>query len=138
MNTCCVIPTSCLISCSVLTMQVDPSIGTVGFGSGLHGWAFTLKQFAEIYSEKFKIEPIKLMKRLWGNQFFNGKKWNKTGGEGYTRGFCQFILDPIYKVFDAIMNFKKEETTKLLEKLNVKLDAQEKVKKILLSLTPPQ
>ena len=27
---------------SVLS-QVDPSNGTVGFGSGLHGWAFTLK-----------------------------------------------------------------------------------------------
>lgn len=110
-------------------LQVDPSIGTVGFGSGLHSWAFTLKQFAEIYSDKFKIEPSKLMKRLWGDQFFNAKekKWNKTGGEGYVRGFCQFILDPIYKVFDAVMNFRKEETAKLLSKLNVKLDAAEKV-----------
>ena len=80
--------------------QVDPSRGTVGFGSGLHGWAFTLKQFAEIYSEKFKIDPPKLMKRLWGDQFYNAKerKWNKSGGDGYVRGFCQFVLDPIYKV----------------------------------------
>ena len=72
----------------------------MGFGSGLHGWAFTLKQFAEIYSEKFKIDPPKLMKRLWGDQFYNAKekKWNKVGGEGYVRGFCQFVLDPIYKV----------------------------------------
>ena len=72
----------------------------MGFGSGLHGWAFTLKQFAEMYADKFKIEPAKLMKRLWGDQFYNAsmRKWNKTGGEGYTRGFCQFILDPIYKV----------------------------------------
>lgn len=29
-------------------------------------------------------------------------------------------------MFDAIMNFKKEETTKLLEKLNVKLSTEEK------------
>ncbi len=34
--------------------------------------------------------------------------------------FCQ-------KVFDAIMNFKKEETTKLLEKLNIKLGTEDKV-----------
>merc|ERR1712038_1927544 len=27
--------------------------GSVGFGSGLHGWAFTLKQFAEMYAAKF-------------------------------------------------------------------------------------
>lgn len=81
-------------------LQVSPERGTVGFGSGLHGWAFTLKQFAEIYSQKFKIEPQKLMKRLWGDQFYNPatKKWLKTQGDGYIRGFNQFILDPIYKV----------------------------------------
>jgi len=109
-------------------IQVDPSKGTVGFGSGLHGWAFTLKQFAEIYASKFKIEPAKLMKRLWGDQFFNPKekKWNKIGGEGYVRGFNQFVLDPIYKVFDAVMNYKKDEIKKLLDKLNVKLNAEEK------------
>uniref|UniRef100_A0A1X7TA56 Tr-type G domain-containing protein n=1 Tax=Amphimedon queenslandica TaxID=400682 RepID=A0A1X7TA56_AMPQE len=107
---------------------VDPSVGTVGFGSGLHGWAFTLKQFGEMYASKFKIETAKLMKRLWGDQFFSAtdKKWNKTGGEGYVRGFCQFILDPIYKIFDAIMNFKKDETKKLIEKLNIKLDAEDR------------
>ena len=29
-------------------VTVDPSNGSVGFGSGLHGWAFTLKQFSEV------------------------------------------------------------------------------------------
>ena len=80
--------------------QVDPTKGTVGFGSGLHGWAFTLKQFAEIYAEKFKIETPKLMKRLWGDQFYNAKekKWSKSATAGSVRGFCQFVLDPIFKV----------------------------------------
>ena len=61
-----------------------------------------MKQFAEMYSAKFKILPAKLMKRLWGDQFFNAKekKWSKTFAEGYTRGFNQFILDPIFKVFN--------------------------------------
>ncbi|CAH1253903.1 EEF2 [Branchiostoma lanceolatum] len=107
-------------------IMVSPERGTVGFGSGLHGWAFTLKQFGELYSNKFKIELPKMMKRLWGDQFFNGKKWSKTQGEDYVRGFNKFILDPIYKVFDAIMNFKNDETTKLLEKLEVKLTSDEK------------
>ena len=108
-------------------IQVTPANGTVGFGSGLHGWAFTLKQFAEMYVEKFKIEPQKLMKRLWGEQFYSGteKKWKKEASEGYERGFCLLILDPIYKLFNAIMNFKKEETTKLVQKLNIKLNIEE-------------
>jgi len=37
-------------------LYVSPENGTVGFGSGLHGWAFTLKQFAEMYAAKFKID----------------------------------------------------------------------------------
>jgi len=109
---------------------VDPSIGTVGFGSGLHGWAFTLKQFAEIYASKFKIEPKKLMKRLWGDNFFSPteKKWKKESTKGYVRGFCQFILDPIYKMFDAVMNGKKDVYTSLMEKLSIKLSSEDREK----------
>jgi len=109
-------------------IQVDPSKGTVGFGSGLHGWAFSLKQFAEIYAAKFKIQPVKLMRRLWGDQYFSPKekKWNKIGGETYVRGFNQFVLDPIFKMFDAVMNHKKDIYTALLEKLTIKLSVEEK------------
>lgn len=111
-------------------IKVDPSKGSVGFGSGLHGWAFTLKQFAEIYAEKFKTDPARLMKKFWGENFYNGqtKKWSTKQEAGYGRGFCNFVLDPIYKVFKAIMDFKKEEITKLLEKLNVVLKGDDKEK----------
>jgi elongation factor 2 len=113
-------------------IQVDPTKGTVGFGAGLHGWAFTLKEFSEIYSSKFKLEVPKLMKRFWGDNYYSPaeKKWNNTGGEGYVRGFCQFVLDPIFKVFSAIMNFKKDEYMKLIEKLNIKIPVEDKDKLI--------
>lgn len=39
-----------------------------------------------------------------------------------------YILDPIYKVFDAIMNYKKEETEALLSKLGVVLKHEDKDK----------
>lgn len=55
-------------------ISVDPSKGSVGFGSGLHGWAFTLKQFAEFYADKFKIDPVKLMNRY--NKHWYNKKMN--------------------------------------------------------------
>merc|ERR1712072_728388 len=38
-------------------------------------------------------------------------------GEDNKRSFCMYILDPIFMVFDAIMNFKKDQVTKLMTKL---------------------
>jgi elongation factor 2 len=111
-------------------IKVDPSKGSVGFGSGLHSWAFTLKQFAEIYADKFGIDPEKLMNRMWGENFYNPqtRKWAKQCEPGFKRSFGMFVLDPIFKMFDAIMNFKKEETSKLLEKLNIVLKGDDKDK----------
>merc|ERR1711887_338598 len=100
-------------------VRVDPTNGSVGFGSGLHGWAFTLKQFAEMYATKFGVDTDKMMKKLWGENFFNAKtkKWSTSKSDDNKRSFCMYVLDPIYMVFDAIMNFKKEQTEKLLGKL---------------------
>jgi len=88
-------------------LAVDPALGTVGFGSGLHGWAFTLYQFADMYAGKFGVEPGKLMRRLWGDQFYSvtEKKWSRVCGEGYVRGFTQYVMDPIYKVVDLLHCF---------------------------------
>merc|ERR1712233_281422 len=93
--------------------------GSVGFGSGLHGWAFTLKQFAEMYASKFGVDIDKMMKKLWGESFFNPKtkKWSKEKADDNKRSFCMYVLDPIYMVFDAIMNFKNDQLEKLLGKL---------------------
>uniref|UniRef100_A0A8C7QSN5 Eukaryotic translation elongation factor 2b n=1 Tax=Oncorhynchus mykiss TaxID=8022 RepID=A0A8C7QSN5_ONCMY len=113
-------------------IMIDPVIGTVGFGSGLHGWAFTLKQFAEMYVTKFSVEDM--MKKLWGERFFDPAtgKFSKSNlgpdGKKLPRTFSQLVLDPIFKVFDAIMNFKKDETAKLIEKLDIKLDSEDKEK----------
>uniref|UniRef100_A0A2P2HW61 Translation elongation factor 2-like n=1 Tax=Hirondellea gigas TaxID=1518452 RepID=A0A2P2HW61_9CRUS len=111
-------------------MRVDPSKGSVGFGSGLHGWAFSIKQFADIYSTMFKVPAAKLMDKLWGENFFNKKtkKWSKIKDENNERAFNMYVLDPIFKVFNAIMNFKKDETAKLLETLKVKLSVDDRDK----------
>ncbi|KAL8382895.1 hypothetical protein RB595_006596 [Gaeumannomyces hyphopodioides] len=114
-------------------LQVYPDKGTVAFGSGLHGWAFTIRQFAVRYAKKFGVDRNKMMERLWGDNYFNPhtKKWtNKSTHEGkqLERAFNQFILDPIFRIFAAVMNFKKDEVTALLEKLNLKLATEDKDK----------
>lgn len=44
------------------------------------------------------------------------------------RAFNQFILDPIFRIFNAVMNFKKDEIPTLLEKLNIKLSSDDRDK----------
>merc|ERR1712235_154111 len=106
------------------SLYVSPENGTVGFGSGLHGWAFTLKQFAEMYAAKFKIDLDKMMKHLWGDYFYDakGKKWVKAmSATAPKRGFVQWILDPIYKAFKYIMEEKEDDIAKIMKVCGVVL-----------------
>merc|ERR1712216_30369 len=113
--------------------QVFPDAGTVAFGSGLQSWAFTLNHFANLYASKFKMDPAKLIKKMWGNSFFDAKsgKWHKKEGEGqdgkpYVRGFCKFVLEPIFKMFKLIMDGKTEKYTKLINMVGFELKGDEK------------
>ncbi|WWC70596.1 elongation factor 2 [Kwoniella pini CBS 10737] len=108
--------------------QVYPEKGTVAFGSGLHGWAFSLRQFAARYSKKFGVDKNKLMPKLWGDNYFNAKtkKWSTSAAGGGERAFNMFVLDPIFRLFDSCMNYKKDEIPTLLEKLEIKLVGDEK------------
>jgi elongation factor 2 len=113
-------------------VQCYPEKGTVCFGSGLHNWAFTLGRFAKMYAAKMGVEPAKLMPRLWGDNFFDPetKKWGSkavsASGKPLRRGFVQYVMDPIYKLFDAVMNEKTELIQKMLTTLNIKLDSEER------------
>merc|ERR1711904_89829 len=113
--------------------QVFPDMGTVAFGSGLQSWAFTLNHFALLYAAKFKTDPEKLMKKMWGNNFFDVKagKWSKkegtdANGKPLVRGFCKFVLEPIFKMFKLVMDDNKEKYTKLINMVGVPLTSDEK------------
>ena len=108
-------------------VQVYPDKGTVAFGSGLHGWGFTLRQFASRYAKKFGVDKDKLMAKLWGDNFFNPatKKWSTkptdADGKPLERAFNHFVLDPIFMIFNSVMNSQKDDIGPLLDKLNIKL-----------------
>jgi len=110
-------------------IQVDPTAGSVAFGSGLHAWGFTLKQFAEFYSSKFGIDSDKLMVKFWGDNFFNPKtrKWKKSPGDGFVRGFNNFVLDPIFKMVDAVLKEKRDIVEKMIKGLNIQNISKEEL-----------
>jgi len=102
---------------------VWPEKGTVAFGSGLHGWAFHVERFATIYAEKFKVEKKKMMAKLWGDAWFSAKekKWVNVAKDGYSRGFCQFIMTPISQMINACMAEDWDKVEKMVKTLNVAL-----------------
>merc|ERR1712054_46687 len=102
-------------------------------GSGLHGWGFNVERFAKIYAAKMGADKEKMMKRLWGDSYFNAKKktWtNVQTPEGATeplpRAFCQFIMTPINQLMRAIMDDQKEKYEKMMTSLGITLKGDEK------------
>jgi len=114
------------------SQQVDPTNGTVAFGSALFGWAFTLTKFAMTYSAKFKLDRAKLMKKFWGDNYFNPKEkkfqTSDAGPDGKTlqRCFVQFIMRPVIQLCRNVMDGNKEQVWKMLESLNITLKTDEK------------
>merc|ERR1712051_992391 len=113
--------------------QVAPEKGTVAFGIGLHGWGFNVERFAKIYAAKMGVDKEKMMKRLWGDSFFNAKKktWtNVQQPEGCTsplpRAFCQFIMTPINQLMRAIMDDQKEKYEKMMTTLGIQLKGDDR------------
>ena len=112
--------------------QVYPEKGTVAFGSALVGWAFTINEFARMYSKKLKVDENILVKKLWGDHYYDpeSKKWLTTekneSGKTLKRGFCQYIMDPIIKLSRALSEGKEEVYTKMLEGVGIKLTTEEK------------
>lgn len=113
-------------------VQVYPSKGTVAFGSGLHGWGFTLTRFADMYAKKFGVDRERMMRKLWGDNYYDpaSKHWvdKAEGSDGSVlkRAFCQFVLDPIYRLFESIQANEKDKYEKMLKALNITLKGEEK------------
>ncbi|GFZ05768.1 ribosomal protein S5/Elongation factor G/III/V family protein [Actinidia rufa] len=111
-------------------VQVYPEKGTVAFSAGLHGWAFTLTNFAKMYASKFGVDESKMMERLWGENFFDPatKKWTgkNTGSPTCKRGFVQFCYEPIKQIINTCMNDQKDKLWPMLQKLGVAMKSEEK------------
>jgi len=85
-----------------------------------------------MYASKFGVAKDRMVQKLWGDNFYDpkSKKWKKTAvaddGSHLRRAFVQFILDPIYKLFDSIMKDETEKYEKMLKSLSIVLKSDEK------------
>lgn len=87
---------------------VSPLLGNVCFASSQYAVCFTLKSFANIYSQTYgNININEFAKRLWGDIYFNSKtrKFSKKPPHNSAqRSFVEFILEPLYKIFTQVSN----------------------------------
>ena len=104
------------------SLELDPLKGNVIFASAYFGWGFSLMDFARFYAKKNGGEPQKYINSLWN------KVDKKTGNPA----FCQLIMDPLYKIFRAIMDNNMNEYNFLIKKLGITLNTSE------LNVTPKQ
>lgn len=108
------------------SVTVHPENGSVGFGSGLQGWGFTLRRFAAIYHDRLGISERKMMKKLWGDNFYDPKTrtWRRNrsgpGAKRLQRGFCRFVLRPLYQLYNACAQNDSEALQKWQRRLGFK------------------
>nr|CAB3449131.1 unnamed protein product [Digitaria exilis] len=110
-------------------VHVCPLKGTVAFSACLHGWAFTLANFAKMFAPTFNFTESEMMKKLWGENFFDvkTKAWTtmNTGSGTCKRGFVKFCYEPIKDMIKYCMNNQKDALEKPLRKLKITLKDDE-------------
>lgn len=117
--------------------KFDPVTGNVSFFSGLQGWGFTLRTFADFYLEKYKQTNVpdgnlKIRRMLWSKtvHFSSQDPWDENGKviKSFKSGSSMFVthvLNPISKVKKYCMTESTETDNK---KLMIEYLANYKVK----------
>ncbi|XP_021350409.1 elongation factor 2-like [Mizuhopecten yessoensis] len=105
------------------SVQFSPVKGNVLFGSASQSWGVTLGEIAAKQAEKLKVAPSVLLSKLWGDNFYNSsqKKWKNEPSKDYIRAFNLFVLDPIFKLFEASGNVQGSALPDLIENLGVQM-----------------
>ncbi|KAI5181525.1 elongation factor 2 [Nematocida sp. AWRm80] len=113
--------------------SLDPAKLEISFCSGLQGWGFTLRQFAEFYAETLGIKnnPTamnKFQSNLWKHNcyyttqdpFDKAGKFSTTG-KPEDLAFVVFVLNPIYVVRDLCLAGDRDGLITFLAKYEVEL-----------------
>ena len=92
-----------------------------------------IRDSARLYSKKFGISQEKMMEKFWGDNYFDApnKKWRTDGetedGKSLRRCFAQFIMDPICKLCQNIIDGNVEGYLKMLKVLDLELTQEDKL-----------
>ncbi|KZV87397.1 P-loop containing nucleoside triphosphate hydrolase protein [Exidia glandulosa HHB12029] len=109
-------------------LRLSPERGNVAFASTDMGWCFTLRSFAQMYSDTHGgLDVQSFADRLWGDIYVvptpnNTQKFTRKPTElEQPRTFVQFILEPIYKLYTQVLSESPESLAETLAELGIKL-----------------
>lgn len=115
--------------CDDSSIYFTPESGNVIFCSAIDGWAFRIRDFAEMYESKLNIAADKLEQVLWGDYYYNTKKQECMKGaqeKAKKPMFVQFVLENIWNLYEMIVVRKdKEKIPGIAEKLGVKMTTRD-------------
>ena len=107
-------------------LQLGPERGNVAFASTQMGYCFTLRSFAKLYAETYGagVDVDAFAQRLWGNIYYNAESRNftrKAPDAESKRSFVHFILEPLYKIYSAVLSSDTESLKRTLVGLGIRL-----------------
>jgi ribosome assembly protein 1 len=77
----------------------NPALGNVIFASAVHGYAFTLKDFAKLWATKLQLDENLLTEHLFSDSYLGGGKINPNAeSKGRKSMFEQLVLAPLWEV----------------------------------------
>ncbi|KAJ4965509.1 hypothetical protein NE237_017358 [Protea cynaroides] len=109
----------------------QPQKGNVAFVCALDGWGFCITEFADIYASKLGASVTALQKALWGPRYFNSKTKMIVGKKGISGGskarpmFVQFVLEPLWQVYQAALDGDKAMLEKVIKSFNLSVPSRE-------------
>lgn len=117
--------------------RLSPELGNVCFGSGLHGWVFSLPSFAEMYSQRHErrhgsktggFPARKFARRLWGDVYMHDDRsfQRRPQDSGNQRTFIHFVLRPLYKIYSHTISCENEAMDGFLREIGVRLSKRER------------
>ncbi|KDQ63070.1 hypothetical protein JAAARDRAFT_65149 [Jaapia argillacea MUCL 33604] len=106
-------------------LRLSPENGNVAFASTDLHWCFTLRSFAQMYSNAYgPLDVRSFADRLWGDIYFNGetrKFTRKQADPEAKRTFVHFILEPLYKLYSQVLSEDTETLKGTLGELGIQL-----------------
>ena len=109
-------------------LYFSPDRGNVVFASAIDGWAFSLSDFAIIFSKKLGFNKRVLNKTLWGDYFINMKaKKIMKGAQVKNKKplFVQMILENLWAVYNCVANKDKDQLEKIVQKLGLDISSRD-------------